>query len=91
MSLPGGEPPQPAAPAPGEATVTHLAPRLSSAAGYGNGAMAGGAVGNGAGGGFGAGFGNGLGNGGRARHERPAPMRPAAPEPWIAEPRRYRT
>ena len=47
MSLPGGEPPQPAAPAPGEATVTHLAPRLSSAAGYGNGAMAGGAVGNG--------------------------------------------
>jgi hypothetical protein len=87
MSLPGGEPPQPAAPAPGEATVTHLAPRLSSAAGYGNGAMAGGAVGNGAGSGFGAGFGNGLGNGGRARHERPAPMRPAAPEPWIAEPR----
>jgi hypothetical protein len=76
MSLPGGEPPQPAAPAPGEATVTHLAPRLSSAAGYGNGAMAGGAVGNGAGSGFGAGFGNGLGNGGRARHERPAPMRP---------------
>ena len=83
MSLPGGEPPQPAAPAPGEATVTHLAPRLSSAAGYGNGAMAGGAVGNG----IGAGFGNGTGNGGRARHERPAPMRPAAPEPWIAEPR----
>jgi hypothetical protein len=83
MSLPGGEPPQPAAPAPGEATVTHLAPRLSSAAGYGNGAMAGGAVGNGTGGGFG----NGTGNGGRARHERPAPVRPAAPEPWIAEPR----
>jgi DUF3071 family protein len=98
MSLPGGEPPQPAAPAPGEATVTHLAPRLSSAAGYGNGALAGGAVGNGMGGGFG----NGPGNGGRARHERPAPIRPAAPEtrtaepraaeprtaePWIAEPR----
>jgi DNA-binding CsgD family transcriptional regulator len=33
MSLPGTEPPQPAAPPPGEATVTHLAPRLSSAAG----------------------------------------------------------
>jgi hypothetical protein len=31
MSLPGGEPPQPAAPAPGEATVTRLAPRLSTA------------------------------------------------------------
>jgi len=94
MSLPGGEPPMPAAPAPGEATVTHLAPRLSSAAGYGNGAMAGGALGNGIGGGFG----NGLGNGGRARHERPAPMRtepryaepqtpePSAPEPSAPEP-----
>ena len=35
MSLPGTEPPQPAAPPPGEATVTHLAPRLSSAAGHG--------------------------------------------------------
>jgi DUF3071 family protein len=89
MSLPGGEPPMPAAPPPGEATVTHLAPRLSSAAGYGNGAMAGGAVGNGISGGFG----NGLGNGGRARHERPAPMRtepryaePEAPEPKTPEP-----
>ena len=37
MSLPGTEPPQPAAPAPGEATVTHLAPRLSSASGQGPG------------------------------------------------------
>ena len=37
MSLPGTEPPQPAAPAPGEATVTHLAPRLSSASGHGPG------------------------------------------------------
>jgi hypothetical protein len=90
MSLPGGEPPMPAAPAPGEATVTHLAPRLSSAAGYGNGAMAGGAVGNGIGGGFG----NGLGNGGRARHERPAPMRtepryadPQPPDPRASDPR----
>ena len=35
MSLPGTEPPQPAAPPPGEATVTHLAPRLTSAAGQG--------------------------------------------------------
>ena len=35
MSLPGTEPPQPAAPPPGEATVTHLAPRLSSASGHG--------------------------------------------------------
>ena len=31
MSLPGAEPPQPAAPPPGEATVTRLAPRLSNA------------------------------------------------------------
>jgi hypothetical protein len=30
MSLPGAEPPQPAAPPPGEATVTRLAPRLSN-------------------------------------------------------------
>ena len=79
MSLPGGEPLQPAAPAPGEATVTHLAPRLSSAAVHGNGAMAGSAVGNG--------LGNGLGSGGRARQERPAPVRPAAPEPSAGEPR----
>ncbi len=35
MSLPGAEPPQPVAPAPGEATVTHLAPRLSTAAALG--------------------------------------------------------
>jgi DUF3071 family protein len=31
MSLPGAEPPQPAAPPPGEATVTRLAPRLGNA------------------------------------------------------------
>ena len=31
MSLPGAEPPQPAAPPPGEATVTRLAPRLGGA------------------------------------------------------------
>jgi hypothetical protein len=30
MSLPGAEPPQPAAPPPGEATVTRLAPRLGN-------------------------------------------------------------
>jgi hypothetical protein len=35
MSLPGGEPPQPAAAPPGEATVTQLAPRLSTAVGQG--------------------------------------------------------
>jgi hypothetical protein len=62
MSLPGSEPPQPAAPAPGEATVTHLAPRLNTASPFGPVAM---------------------GNG--ARHERPAPGRPVAPEPRIAE------
>jgi hypothetical protein len=91
MSLPGGEPLQPAAPAPGEATVTHLAPRLSSAAVHGNGAIAGSVVGNGLsnglGNGIGSGLGTGLGNGGRARQERPAPVRPSAPEPWVSEPR----
>ena len=35
MSLPGSEPPQPAAPTPGEATVTQLAPRLNTASGFG--------------------------------------------------------
>ncbi len=35
MSLPGIEPPQPTPPAPGEATVTQLAPRLSSASAHG--------------------------------------------------------
>ena len=73
MSLPGSEPPQPAAPAPGEATVTHLAPRLNTASGFG---PAG--AGNGA-------MGNGLGNGGRPRYERPAAARPAGPEPKVAE------
>jgi Protein of unknown function (DUF3071) len=34
MSLPGAEPPQPAAPLPGEATVTRLAPRLSTSSGH---------------------------------------------------------
>ena len=35
MSLPGAEPPRPAAPLPGEATVTRLAPRLSTTSGHG--------------------------------------------------------
>ena len=90
MSLPGTEPPQPAAPAPGEATVTHLAPRLSTASGHSPGEMSnntaasarhGGAIGNG----LGNGVGNGLGNGGRARHERPGATRPAVPEPTVAD------
>src|SRR5208282_525819 len=71
MSLPGGEPPQPAAPPPGEATVTQLAPRLSaasgqgvgpsgSAAGFGPAGIGNGVPGNGA---FGSG-GGGVGSGG---------------------------
>ncbi len=93
MSLPGTEPPQPAAPAPGEATVTHLAPRLSSASAHGGsihsapGQAAPGHAGPGYGPGVGqpgtgtSGFGpGGMGNGGRARHERPA-----VPEPQVAE------
>ena len=73
MSLPGSEPPQPAVPAPGEATVTHLAPRLNTASGFAPSGAGNGAVGNGPG--------NGLGNGGRPRYERPAAARPAAPSP----------
>ena len=87
MSLPGSEPPQPAAPPPGEATVTHLAPRLSNASGFGpsgtgNATMASAGHGNGA---MGNGLGNSLGNGGRARYERPGAARPAVPEPKVAE------
>ena len=81
MSLPGTEPPQPAAPPPGEATVTHLAPRLSSASGFGPGGTGSGAMGNG----LGNGLGHGPGNGGRPRYERPAAARPAVPEPKVAE------
>jgi hypothetical protein len=77
MSLPGSEPPQPAAPAPGEATVTHLAPRLNTTSGFGPGGAGNGAMGNG--------LGNGLGQGGRPRYERPAAARPAVPEPTVAE------
>ena len=77
MSLPGSEPPQPAAPPPGEATVTHLAPRLNTASGFGPGGAGNGAMGNG--------LGNGLGQGGRPRYERPAATGPAVPEPKVAE------
>jgi Protein of unknown function (DUF3071) len=90
MSLPGGELPQPAAPPPGEATVTQLAPRLSTAAGQSFGQPGTGTSGfspaglgnpgfaNGGSGNGGPGNG-GLGNG-RARHERPGSVRPAVPE-----------
>jgi hypothetical protein len=85
MSLPGTEPPQPAAPPPGEATVTHLAPRLSTASGPGSGGAGNGmAASAGHGGATGNGLGNGLG-GGRARHERPGSTRPAVPEPKVAD------
>ena len=94
MSLPGAEPPQPAAPAPGEATITHLAPRLTSAPIHGapiHGAP--GHAGPGRGPEFGqsgtgtSGFGpGGMSNGGRARQERPGSGRPAAPEPQVVEP-----
>ncbi len=92
MSLPGGELPKPAEPAPGEATVTQLAPRLSTAAGQGFGQSGTGTsgfapvgaghsgAGNGGSGNGGAGNG-GAGNGGRARHERPGPSRPPVSEP----------
>ena len=81
MSLPGSEPPQPAAPAPGEATVTHLSPRLSSASGLGPGGTGNGAIGNG----LGSALGHGPGSGGRPRYERPPAARPAVPEPKVAE------
>src|SRR6266478_102491 len=70
MSLPGSEPPLPAAPAPGEATVTQLAPRLSTASVFGPGSL-----GNGS-----------PGYGSRARFERPGSGRPSLPEPQVAEP-----
>ncbi|MDQ2810368.1 MAG: septation protein SepH [Actinomycetota bacterium] len=77
MSLPGGEPPQPAAPPLGEATVTQLAPRLSPASGQGFGQSGTGT----------SGFGpvspahSGPGNGSRPRHERTNPSRPPVSEP----------
>ena len=99
MSLPGGEPPQPAAPPPGEATVTQLTPRLSTAVGQGFGqpgagssgfspsglgSLGNGSPGNGSLGNGGAGSGS-AGNG-RARHERPGSVRPAAADPGTAAP-----
>jgi hypothetical protein len=81
MSLPGAEPPEPAAPLPGEATVTQLAPRLSTASGFGPAGTGSGAMGNG----LGNGLGPGPGNGGRPRYERPAAARPTVPEPKVAE------
>jgi Protein of unknown function (DUF3071) len=71
MSLPGAEPPQPAPPPHGEATVTHLAPRLSSATNHG--ATNHGATNHGA-------TNHGATNHG-ARHERPGPGRPGFSEP----------
>jgi hypothetical protein len=96
MSLPGTELPQPAAPMPGEATITQLAPRLTasgqgfghsgagtsgfSPAGLTNGGLSNSGIGSG-------GPGNGgIGNGGRARHERPGSVRPAAAEAAPAAP-----
>ena len=81
MSLPGTEPPQPAGPLPGEATVTQLAPRLSTASGFGPGGTGSGAMANG----LGNGLGHGPGNGGRPRYERPAAAQPAVPEPKVTE------
>jgi hypothetical protein len=94
MSLPGGEPPQPAAPPPGEATVTQLTPRLSAAVGQGFGQAGAGSSGfspSGLGSLGNGGPGNGsLGNGGagngRARHERPGSVRPAVADPALAAP-----
>jgi len=100
MSLPGGEPPQPAEPPPGEATVTQLAPRLSAASGQGYGQSGTGTsgfapVGAGHGGGGHGASGNGgsgnsgsggPGNGGRARHERPGSSGPPASEPAASAP-----
>jgi Protein of unknown function (DUF3071) len=92
MSLPGGEPPQPAEPPPGEATVTQLAPRLAGTGtsgfapvgaghgGSGHGGSGHGGSGNGGSGNGGSGIG-GSGNGGRARHERPGSSRPPVSEP----------
>ena len=91
MSLPGGEPPQPAAPPPGEATVTQLAPRLSAASGQGfapSGSTAGfGPAGIGNAVPSNSGPGNGAsGNGGRPRHELPGSGRPAGSEPAPSTP-----
>ncbi len=65
MSLPGTEPLAPAAPRPGEATVTQLAPRLT--VGYAAAPKQNGTTGSGA--------------DGWARHERPGAARPPVPQP----------
>jgi Protein of unknown function (DUF3071) len=77
MSLPGAEPPQPAPPTPGEATVTRLAPRLNNAASHA--APARPAV-------PAPGLSAGHAPGGWARQERPTPVRPPVPEPVPAPP-----
>jgi len=102
ISLPGGELPQPAEPPPGEATVTQLAPRLSSAAGQGYGqsgtgtsgfAPAGtghggsGHSGSGNGGSGNGGPGNGgAGNGGAGNGGRARHERPGLSRPPVSEP-----
>jgi hypothetical protein len=100
MSLPGNEPPQPAAPVPGEATVTHLAPRLSTApgfgpggmgnssmasAGHGNNSMGNGGHGNGSLGNSSLGNSS-MGNGGLGNGGRAWPERPASGRPPVPEP-----
>jgi uncharacterized membrane protein YgcG len=90
MSLPGGEPPQPAEPPPGEATVTQIAPRLAGTGTSGFAPVSAGHGGSGNGGSGNGGSGNGGsgngGNGGRARHERPGSSRPPASEPAPSAP-----
>jgi hypothetical protein len=85
MSLPGAEPPHPAPPPPGEATVTRLAPRLSSTVNHGAAAHAPGRGGSGPAL-PGPGLSAGHGPGGWARHERPGNGRPAIPEPVPSAP-----
>jgi uncharacterized membrane protein YgcG len=92
MSLPGGEPPQPAEPPPGEATVTQIAPRLAGTGTSGFAPVSAGHGGSGNGGSGHGGSGNGgsgnggSGNGGRARHERPGSSRPPVSEPAPSAP-----
>jgi hypothetical protein len=87
MSLPGAEPPLPAPPTPGEATVTRLAPRLSSGANHG--AANHGAANHGTASAPAPGSGLSAGHGpaaGWTRHDRPGPGRPAAPAPEAPAP-----
>jgi hypothetical protein len=102
ISLPGGELPQPAEPPPGEATVTQLAPRLSSAVGQGygqsgTGTSGFGPVGSGHGGSGHSGSGNGgsgnggsgnggPGNGGPGNGGRARHERPGLSRPPVSEP-----